>query len=103
MSRLNAPRDVPYEFRVVEIEGWVWIYDDSERTYICSFVPMIWAEPIYPMDRADDGYDWPESDYWEARKVEGLHSESVDTYSVEVDREEAWDDAREEACANCRL
>ena len=34
--KLNAPREIPYAFRVVAFDEWVWLYDDSERSFICD-------------------------------------------------------------------
>jgi len=103
MDKLNAPRDLPFAFKVFELEGFAWIFDDSERTYICSQIPNVWAEPLYPLNHEDPEY-WPGPDYFGARMVEGLELFPVpmgeDEVAPDTDKQEAWDDAREEACAN---
>ena len=47
MGKLNAPREIPYEFRVVLHDFVVWLYDDSERTYCCTATPSVWMEALY--------------------------------------------------------
>jgi hypothetical protein len=54
MGRLNAPREVPYEFFVVEVDGMVWLYDNSERTHACDCVPKVWMEPLYAVLPEDE-------------------------------------------------
>ncbi len=104
---LNAPRVHPYEFRVVAFDDWVWLYDDSERTYICDQVPKILLEPLYSM--LDDEPEYiPETDYWDAREVEKLDSIAIDNLhpddtAPDVEEREAWDAAREEAQGNHRI
>jgi len=96
---LNAPRTIPFAFRAVEIDGWVWLFDDSERTYICSASPNIWAEPLYPVD--GDDWDYPESDYFGASNPAFAKAVEVPVaFDADADSTEAWDEAREEANAN---
>jgi hypothetical protein len=101
---LNDPRTIPYNFRVFAFDGWCWLYDDSERTYICSATPMIYAESLYPLGDDDDAYDYrPDPDYFGASDIERMESFEIGTAPEDEDRESAWDDAREEANGNCRL
>jgi len=100
---LNAARNIPYSFRVVELDGIVWLYDDSERTYICSSTPCLFMEPLYWVDgECEDNL--PEPSYWEARAIEALESFPVplDSESVgaSVPYKEAWETASQEASAN---
>lgn len=99
---LNDPRTIPYSFRVVEMEGVVWLYDDSERTYICSQVPCIFAEPLYALDEGVE--ELPGGDYWQAKDIENRES-----FPVPVDPEytgplvpyqDAWDAAYQAATSN---
>lgn len=121
---LNDPRTIPYAFRVVELDGWVWLYDDSSRTYICSPTPTIFMEPLYPCPVPPAGEEWtdeqyerahsdaydsvPEADYWGADTIERLESIAIDNLdpddtAPDTDEKTAWDAAREEANANCRI
>jgi hypothetical protein len=106
---LNEPRKVDYDFRVFLFEEWVWLYDESERTYACSTVPSIYAEPVYPCQPDDEGYDdVPDPMYFDTSMMEehipkGEQAE-IEKYPFgEFGDREAWDEAREEACANHRL
>ena len=111
MSKLNAPRETPYDFRVFESEGIVWLFDNSSRTYICSQTPNIWAEPLYWSDGECDEM-LPEADYfsvsrgdtlpWDTCGVGNRHEPSG-IWDESVSEKEAWDDAREEANANHRI
>lgn len=49
MSRLNAPRELPYDFHVVAIDGEVWLYDKSEHVHACSLTPCYDMEPLYAL------------------------------------------------------
>ena len=105
---LNDARKVPYEFRVVEIYGWVWLYDNSERSFVCDQVPKIYLESLYPVEDDGTGASWldvPEEDYFGAVEIEKLPSFAVltrhpDDFAPSAPRREAWDAAREEANAN---
>lgn len=103
---LNEKRTIPYEFRVFEMDGWAWLYDESERMYLCTSTPHVYAEPVYPMSgEYDDPY--PEEALLRASEVESMESFSVeidpDDADPEMDRAEAWNAAREEANANHRV
>jgi len=96
---LNKPRTIPFDFQVVEIDGWVWLFDNSERTYLCSAFPNIWAEPLYSL--GEDETDHPESDYFPENVLECNEAKAVPVDNdAELNPVEAWDDAREEANAN---
>lgn len=102
---LNAPRTIPYAFKVAEIDGLAWIFDDSARTFICSASPCIYAEPLYWLGD-EDAIDepLPDPDYFSASlgafsDAVALDLDSEDT-APEVPESEAWDTAREEAHAN---
>ncbi|NBT36216.1 MAG: hypothetical protein EBT03_11910 [Betaproteobacteria bacterium] len=99
---LNDPRTIPYAFRVVEIDGIVWLYDDSERTYICSAVPCIFAEPLYAVN--DEEMELPRGDYWVANDIERRESFPVpidpEFSGPQVPYKDAWDAAVEAANAN---
>lgn len=91
MGRLNAPRQIPYEFHVFEWDGMVWLFDQSERQFPCTAVPHIYAEPLY----------WVDSECDEPLRDGGLF---LDDYQApDVPDQEAWDAAREEAHANHRI
>ena len=114
---LNAPRAQSYDFRVFALEGWAWLFDNSERTYLCSSTPNIYAEPLYPLSFDDDFADPPvDEGYFAVSRGDGdsdtltvwgheveLHRLPLDADEIAVDVEEtdAWDSAREEAHANC--
>ena len=53
---LNQPRAIDYEFKVLRWEGWVWLFDDSCRTYACSTIPSIYLYPLYPVDESESEY-----------------------------------------------
>jgi hypothetical protein len=106
---LNAPRTIPYAFRVVEYDGAAWLFDDSSRTFICSFQPTIFMEPLYPLALTDEEHEeWymshPDADYFDARTIERLPSVPVplweDDITPDVEEKIAWDTAREAAQAN---
>jgi hypothetical protein len=100
---MNEPRTIPYAFRVVEIDGLVWLYDDSERTYICSQIPMVYCEALGAVDSDDESY-YPDADYFAASEVTRHPWREVPvTLGVDVTHDEAWDVAREEATANSLL
>jgi hypothetical protein len=110
MSKLNAPRTIPYDFKVVAVDGWVWLYDDSERTYICSATPTVFMEALYPQNESEDGHEYaqcPDPNYFDARDISKLESVSLELKAEEVtpdiEHDEAWDMAREEAHANYRI
>lgn len=88
--------NIPPCFKVVAIDSWVWIFDDSERTYICSAQPHIYCEPLYPYpaegEEPDEDPDYPDADYWPASYAKG---------AILVPGEhETMDDAREYAQGN---
>ena len=108
MTRLNAPRTVPYAFHVVEIDDWAWLFDDSERTYVCSAQPMIWAEPLYSVDcrrECDRDHEYPDPGYFAESAKTGAVPIPIDPddSAPDVPRDQAWDAAREEAQANHRI
>jgi hypothetical protein len=99
---LNAPREIPYQFKVFELDGWVWLFDDSERTYICSSSPSIWAEPVYAL--AGEVEDWtPDADYFSPDDSAVHRAKLIAEWPAETPEKEAWDEAREDACANHRI
>ena len=109
---LNDPRTIPFAFRVVALDGCVWLYDDSSRTYACSSSPLIWAEPLYTLDldEDDDGAELlPDPNYWAASTIEQLDSEPLDLdldpddISPDTCERYAWDAAREAAHADHRI
>jgi len=106
---LNDPRTQDYNFKVFEDWGWVWLFDDSERTYPCTFRPHIWAEALYPIAYTEEEYDelvdcWPDGGYYLASEVEQMETvEAVVIDHTEETDKTAWDDAREEANANHRI
>jgi hypothetical protein len=93
----------------------VWLYDDSTRTYICSAQPNLWLEPLYPCapeglteeerEQYDaDAYDCPpKPDYRDAGTIGSLPSVAIFDAEIDTPEKEAWDAAREEAEANCRI
>lgn len=123
---LNQPRSIPYAFRVCEFDGWVWLYDDSSRTFIASLTPTIFVEPLYPVPSPPEGIEWtdeqreaaymdaydsvPDSDYYEARFIERFSwvaiplndDEEAADWSEDGERI-AWDSARDSAVSNCRI
>ena len=98
---LNDPRTIDYDFKVFIANGWVWLFDDSERTYPCSTRAHVWAEPVYSQD--DDDLDYPDGGYFLATGVEREAVEVLTIDHTEETEATAWDDAREEANANHRL
>jgi len=103
---LNDPRTIPYEFRVFRCDGWIWLYDNSSRSYPCTATPHVWAEALY----ADDGRDeyHPDGSLFTAAQVEGFEQAAIDRLDPEdiapnVSERDAWDTASEAACADCAL
>lgn len=99
---LNAPRTIPFDFRVFELDGIVWLFDDSSREYPCTATPHVYCEPLYCLDDSDlDGLD---GGLMLASQVQALETVQVpldsDATAPEVSDREAWDAAREEALAN---
>jgi len=103
---LNDPRTQDYNFKVFEDWGWVWLFDDSERTYPCTTRPHIWAEPVYPLcNTEEEQYEAegnpPDGGYYLSSAVGQM--ETIEVLVVDHTEEcdkTAWDDAREEANAN---
>jgi hypothetical protein len=108
---MNGPRSLPYAFRVVEVLGWAWLYDNSSRTFCCTSTPSVYAEALYPIeDEVDEWAAPPDSAYFEVSRFcdEGLKGsvsiELDDEYTApEAEEKDAWDAARDEASANHRL
>lgn len=105
MGKLNAPREIPYEFKVFELDEVVWLFDESSRSFPCTAVPHIYAEPLYWTNQDYDGEPMPlDGSLFRARDVEKLASQSVELWdediSPDIPDQEAWDSAREEAQAN---
>jgi hypothetical protein len=118
---MNEPRTLPYAFRVFEFAGGVYLYDDSVRSFPCTAVPHIAAEELYGLCNCGDedgdcgdvvccrcNNGVREGDaLFLARDVEGRESfpiELDDEYAAAaVPEGVAWDAAREEANANCRI
>lgn len=100
---LNAPREIPYAFRVLEIDGIVWLFDSSEYTYCCSSTPTYFLEPVYWADGECDEI-LPDCGYWSAHWVDAQESIPVPLHpsdiAPDVDVFDAWDTAREEVHAN---
>ncbi len=103
MSKLNQARTVPYDFRVFERDGAVWLFDNSCRTYICSSEPTIWAEPLYWVDGECDDI-LHDSGYFAARAIDVENCPKIELdVGMDAPEKETWDDAREEAHANHRI
>ncbi len=89
-----------FEFYVFEWQGVVWLYDDNERTHICSSQPTIYAYPMYGQTQHDqDSLDHLEPTYFSPELVameNPMFVLSVD----EEDAEQAWEQAMEEVSAN---
>lgn len=102
MGKLNAPREIPYDFRLFAADGWVWLYDDSERTYLCSATPCVFAEPVYALsDEAEDG-GYPEPDYFGESTVQRAKGAKLELdIPWDEPAEDAWNTAREYACGSC--
>ena len=99
---LNEPRTIPYDFKVVEIDDEVYLYDDSSRTYCCSVTPAIFVEHLYGLTEewAEDPY-YLDGSYFDARVIEKLESISVPVECpADMDEQEAWEAARDEAKGN---
>ena len=97
---MNETRTVPYDFRVFEMDGVVWLYDESSRTYPCTSTPHVYAEPLYACDGSDI---WPLDPglFAVARGADpAFPGEAVMVIPAEEEEREAWDDARGEAQAN---
>lgn len=102
---LNAPRAIPFDFRVFALDGVAWLYDDSSRSYPCTATPHVYAEPLYWLD-GDCDEVLPDGALFTASIVEALDTVPIDMdddVAIETEEQAAWDAAREEACANCRI
>lgn len=103
---LNDPRAIPYAFRVFALDGVAWLYDDSSRSYPCTATAHIYAEPLYWLDGECEEV-LPDGALFLARDVETFDTLPLDLdeddVAVETQEQAAWDAAREEACANCRI
>ena len=105
MGRLNAPREIAYDFRVIEKDGWVWLFDNSSRTYPCSATAHIYCAPLYAVDAGDD-WDglYPDSGLWRAADIDTENAPRVPVECpFDMDRQEAWDTATAEAQAYCLI
>ena len=106
---LNEARRSAFYFYVFEHDGYAWIYDDSTRTFACSSTPSVYAEVLYPINRDDDDDGiYPDPAYFTVNRFidDGPQMKGavkVVMIDADVPEREAWDEAREEACANCRI
>lgn len=105
---LNDPRAIDYAFKVVVFDEWVWLFDDSSRTYLCEARPSIYMEALHPFTDSEERdeelmYDHPDPTYLHASDGVFKDAVSVDTWPMDLDEEEAWNEAREEANGNHRL
>ena len=105
---LNDPREIDYQFKVVAFDEWVWLFDDSSRAYLCEARPSIYMEALYPFADNEERYEelmdyHPDPIYMHASDKVFKGAVEVDTWPMDLDEEEARDEAREEANANCRL
>ncbi len=103
--RLNDARVIDYVFTVVEFDEWVWLYDDSERTYPCCATPHVCIEALYWNGDEDEHPDYtPDPGMLTEAQLRDLPRERVPgDYPWNLPRKEAWDAAREEANGNCLL
>tara|TARA_Y100001973_G_scaffold106608_1_gene185737 strand:- start:1638 stop:1961 length:324 start_codon:yes stop_codon:yes gene_type:complete len=104
MSKLNAPREIPYDFRVVEYCNVAWILDWSELTYPCTPIPHIYMEPLYAtVGNGDDDY-LGDGTLFLKSDIEPLELVVVpmddEDIAPDIPPDNAWDAAREEAMAN---
>jgi len=105
---MNGPRSLPYAFRVVEVLGWAWLYDNSSRTFCCTSTPSVYAEALYPIeDEVDEWAAPPDPAYFQVSRAceEGLPDSiavelDAEWIGVDVEEKDAWDAAREEAQGN---
>jgi len=111
---MNEPRQIPFDFCVVLWHEVIYLVDRSEVTHPYSTLAHYLCEPLYLED--DDGESeilYPqhmvfhdsiyilESDIDDDELI-SLEMDSEDI-SPNLDRDEAWDMAREEAHANRRI
>jgi len=99
MGKLNAPREIPYDFHTVEFDEIIYLFDNSVDTYICSQVKHVFLEPICSSDREELGSNI--GDYWTRKTVEEfklipLKMEDEDITS-DVEDWRAWESARDAA------
>ena len=101
---LNDPRTISYDFRVFDLDGIAWLVDWSSREYPCTATPHVYCEALYYLD-GDCESPLPDGSYFRAGTTQSLTLHEVpldpDDIAIEVVEPEAWDTAREEACANC--
>ena len=99
---LNKSREIPFDFRVFGMDGIAWLVDWSERVYPCTATPHVYCEALYYLDGEDDYL--PLGSHFLERDMKGreLHEVDLDPDDTSIDSNEhdAWDCAREEACAN---
>ena len=105
MGKLNAPREIDYDFRVVEFCQWVWLYDDSERIFPCTSTPHVHIEALYwNGDEDDDPGYLPEPGVLTVAQLKDLPTGDIPVECpMTMKYREAWDEAREEASANHQL
>lgn len=98
---LNTPRTINYQFKVFEFDGFVWLFDDSARTYLCSSEPTVFAEPLYMLDSVDGMDDLPDPTYFTAdRIVYPISIQKDEDFASDIPENIAWATAREIAHAN---
>ena len=103
---LNGPREINYSFKLCFWDGWAFLFDDSERTYLCSTQPSIYAVPVWkegltPWETEDLIGSSPELCYAEPiylsdQVLSGCSVIDVLEVDKEVHNQEAWCDAHEE-------
>lgn len=106
---LNEPRKINYDFCVFMNDGIVYLVDRSEVTYPCSTRAHYWCEPVYWAEELfnESGEILPDPIYILTTDVDddelvSLELPSEDT-SFDLESEEVWDMAREEAHSTHRI
>ena len=92
---LNQKRVDSYDFRIFKMDGVVYLFDKSSRTYPCTSTAHFYCEAIVD-EVTGECIDY--SGYFKSSTVEQIDSVQVvldeEGISPSVDEQTAWDEAR---------
>lgn len=98
--------ELPYQFRAFREDDLIYLYDDLEDVYLCCLRPAVWCECI-DHDTQDPDPHYGECSHYRDRKwIDRMDTVEIVTIDPdpdcdpEVDKEEAWETAREMVICN---
>jgi len=102
---INDPRKIDYDFKLLLYDEWVFLFDDSERSFLCSSIASVYLVPVFkagtsPWETDTLYVEQPEICYTDPlymRACDLHHYPKVDLIPVDKDEDNdhAWDEAHE--------